>query len=103
MFSKIIPNVSIDWVSVESSANMCIDGFHLILSNKNIDKICNEFKIHLVLHYIDDDTTYNNHTRKITCNFKKNIGVCKSEAVHNIEMNLYRKHYFLEEKTCFYI
>ena len=41
------------------------------LSNKNIDKICNEFKIHLVLHYIDDDTTYNNHTRKITCNFKK--------------------------------
>lgn len=39
LFSKIIPNVSIDWVSVESSANMCIDGFHLILSNKSIENM----------------------------------------------------------------
>lgn len=71
------------------------------LTNKNIDEICNEFKINLVLHYIDDETTYSNRNRKISCNHKRNIGVCKNEAEHNIEMNLYRKHYFLEEETCF--
>ena len=71
------------------------------LSNKNIDEICNEFQICLILHYLDDDTTYKHQNRTISCDYKINMGVSKDKANHVIELNLYKKHYFLEEKTPF--
>lgn len=71
------------------------------LSNKCIDEICLEYKIHLILYYIDDETTYTNKRMKIGCNYKKYIGVKQEEAKYYIEMNLYKQHYFLEEITPF--
>ena len=62
---------------------------------KCIEEICNEFKIHLILHYLTED-----RNRQIL------IGVKQDEASYTIEMNLYQKHYFIEEFTpfsCYYV
>ena len=45
------------------------------LSNKHIDEICREYKIHIKLHYLDDETTNGNKNKKIGCNYKRFIGV----------------------------
>ena len=63
---------------------------------KCIEEICFEFKIHLILHYLDDD-----RKRRLTLGNKKFIGVGEEEAAYVIEMSLYQKHYFIEEVTPF--
>ena len=68
---------------------------------KCIEEICNEFKIHLIMHYITDDIN-----QQVTLNNKKHIGVKQEEASYCIEMNLFRKHFFIEETTpisCYYL
>ena len=71
------------------------------LSNKSVDELCREFKIHLKLHYLDDETTEGNRNKKIGCNYKRFIGVSEDVANFTVEMNIYKKHYFLEEITPF--
>ena len=71
------------------------------LSNKHIDEICREYKIHIKLHYLDDETTIGNKNKKIGCNYKRFIGVTEEAASYKIDMNIYKKHYFLEEATPF--
>lgn len=63
---------------------------------KCIEELCSEFKIHLIIHYINEE-----RNRRISSVNKKFIGVSDEEAVYNIEMNLYQKHYFIEEVTPF--
>ena len=65
-------------------------------SIKSITKICQEFKINLICHYINDK-----RSGKIGPSHQKFIGVEENEAKYKIEMNLYKKHFFLEEKTPF--
>ena len=65
-------------------------------SIKSINEICKEFKIHLVCHYINDK-----RSEKVGPNQQKFIGVKEEEAAFKVEMNLFQKHYFLEEKTPF--
>ena len=61
---------------------------------KCVEEICNEFKIHLILHYLTED-----RNRQISSKDKKFIGVEQEKATYFIEMNLYQKHYFIEEQT----
>ena len=68
---------------------------------KCIEEICNEFKICLIIHYINDE-----RNRQISLKNKKYIGVNQTEASYCIEMNLFKKHYFIEEATsisCYYL
>lgn len=68
---------------------------------KCIEELCKEFKIHMILHYITED-----RNRQISTNNKKYFGVDANDASYNIEMNLFQKHYFIEEPTpisCYYI
>ena len=71
------------------------------LPYKCIEEICKEFKIHLILHYLTET-----RSRQITPSYKKFIGVSTDVASFDIEMNLFNKHYFIEEITnlsCYYI
>ena len=63
---------------------------------KCIEEICLEFKIHIILNYLNED-----RKRQISLGTKKYIGVKAEEASYNVEMNLYQKHYFIEEATPF--
>ena len=68
---------------------------------KSIDEICEEFKICLLLHYIDQ-----NINRQVSPQNKRYFGVKLDEASYCVEMNLFQKHYFLEEPTpisCYYL
>ena len=65
-------------------------------SIKTINKICQEFKINLSCHYFDDK-----RSRKVKPKHQNFIGVGENEAKYKVEMNLYQKHFFLEEKTPF--
>ena len=68
---------------------------------KCIEEICNEFKIHIILHYITEE-----RNRQISPNNKKFIGVKQEEASYCLEMNLFQKHYFIEEPTpisCYFL
>ena len=59
---------------------------------KCIEEICFEFKIHLILNYLNED-----RKRQISLENKKHIGVNNEDAKYVVEMNLYQKHYFIEE------
>ena len=53
------------------------------------------------MHYITDD-----RNQQVALNNKKHIGVKQEEASYCIEMNLFRKHFFIEETTpisCYYL
>lgn len=50
----------------------------------------------MVCHYINDK-----RSEKVGPNQQKFIGVKEEEAAFKVEMNLFQKHYFLEEKTPF--
>ena len=68
---------------------------------KCIEEICCEFKIHMILHYINEE-----RNRQIAVKDKKYFGVEPNEASYCVEMNLFQKHYFLEEPTpisCYYL
>ena len=68
---------------------------------KSIDEICEEFKICLLLHYIDQ-----NINRQVSPQNKRYFGVKQDEASYCVEMNLFQKHFFIEEATpisCYYI
>ena len=67
------------------------------LTNKSIDEVCKEFKIHLILYYLSDEASEANRKRKIACDKQKFIGVSQDLADFVIKMNLYKKHYFLKK------
>ena len=53
------------------------------------------------MHYITDD-----RNQQVALNNKKHIGVKQKEASYCIDMNLYKKHFFIEETTsvsCYYL
>lgn len=71
-------------------------------SPKNINLVCQEFKIHLIIH----DLEYKSNHSLIRNQGKKNpgqkgtyLGVPKEEAKYIVEMNLFKDHFFLEEPT----
>ena len=73
-------------------------------SPKNINLVCQEFKIHLIIHDKDDKSKHSlirNQCKKRTTQDKNYsyLGVPKEEAKHIIEMNLFKDHFFLEEPT----
>ena len=72
------------------------------LSNKSINEVCKEFKIHLILNYLSDEANKSMQVRKIEYEKQKFVGVSSEQANYSIEMNLYKKHYFIEEITQFY-
>ena len=72
------------------------------LSNKHIDELCQEYKIHIKLYYLYYERTEGHRVEKIRCNHKNFIGVSEENASYKIDMNIYKKHYFLEEATPFY-
>ena len=51
------------------------------LSNKSVDELCREYKIHLKLHYFDDETTEGNKNKKIGCNYKDLSVLVKKQQV----------------------
>jgi methionine salvage enolase-phosphatase E1 len=65
-----------------------------MLNQSKIRNICDEFQIQLILHYIDDESKQT--SRKLTNRSKKAIPV---EYKYTVEMNLYKGHYFLDERT----
>ena len=67
------------------------------LSNSAVEDLCNEFKIHFKLNYID----VNNKSEKIKHKNKKYFGVSEDKAEHKHIFNIYNKHYFIEERTPF--
>ena len=71
------------------------------LSNKSINEVCKEFKIHLILNYLSDEANKSMQVRKIEYEKQKFVGVSSEQANYSIEMNLYKKHYFIEEITPF--
>ena len=73
------------------------------LSQSAINSLCEEFKIHLKLSYIDDNATGKNKRRTIqSCNNKRNyLGVPESDANTSHTINIYEQHYFIEERTPF--
>ena len=60
-----------------------------------MDAICEEFKLHVVVHDLEDE----NHNSKFRVNKKNYFGVPEKEAFNVIHINSYKEHYFLEEKT----
>ena len=86
---------------VLNQIKLCIQNNFLPI--KYIKEICYEFKIHLIVHYISDDRNIKYYDQTLNNTF---IGVSTEEAKYIIEMNLFRKHYFIEETTllsCYYI
>ena len=78
------------------------------LPQGSIEKICQEFHIHIKLPYIDDETTaknkkQTNKTTKKDGSRKSYYGVAKDEAVDGRihELTIYKNHYCIEEKTPF--
>ena len=75
------------------------------LSQGSIEKICQEFKIHIKLSYIDDSSDRKN--KKTTVQQCKNkvrksyLGVKDAEPQRTHTFNVYEDHYFIEEKTPF--
>ena len=60
-----------------------------------MDAICEEFKLHVVVHDLEDE---NKHS-KFRVNKKNYFGVPEKEAFNVIHLNSFKEHYFLEEKT----
>ena len=75
------------------------------LTQGSINKLCEEFKIHLSLTYIDDETESKNKKHSIrpmiNGSRKNYLGVEKTTTNRTHKFNIYEKHYFIEEKTPF--
>ncbi len=67
----------------------------------DINYICCEHKIHLIIHDIDPGLSYSNRRARIKINNKRQnyLGVSKNEAIYKCEMNLFNNHYFIEKLT----
>ena len=67
--------------------------------------MCEEFKIHLNLTYIDEESNTKNKKRTVV-SFKDKktkpfMGIKNAEPNRTHHMNIFEKHYFLEEETPF--
>ena len=76
------------------------------LTHSSIEKLCQEFKIHLKIIYIDENANTKNKKQQTIKRAKgqksKNyLGLSELEAKHKHIFNLFEKHYFIEEKTPF--
>ena len=69
------------------------------LSNSAINNLCQEFKIHISVSYINEDANSKNKKKSLGKN--SYIGVEKAEPNRTHKFNIYEKHYFIEEKTPF--
>ena len=73
-------------------------------SVSKIDKICIEHYFHIILHCINDDQIINQNKKYVfrRKNGSKNyLGVKKDLAKKIIHLNIYKGHFFIEEKTIF--
>ena len=72
-------------------------------TQSSFDELCQEHRINLTLHYLDDDAESKSRKVESRKNGKRRLylGVPKAEAEYTLEMNIYKDHYFLEEKTPF--
>ncbi len=75
------------------------------LSQTAIESLCNEFKIHLKLSLIDDNSNRKNKKTTVQSSKKSSrksfLGVKDAEKNRTHVMNVYENHYFIEEKTPF--
>ena len=78
------------------------------LSQNAIEKLCQEFHIHIKLSYIDDDTKgknkkQTNKTTKADGSRKNYYGIKKQDAAENRihQFAIYKNHYLIEEVTPF--
>ena len=73
------------------------------LSQSSINKLCDEFKIHINLTNIDEEFEGKNKKKSVaTCkegNRKYYMGVAEAESNRIHKLNIYQKHYFIEEPT----
>ena len=75
------------------------------LSQSSINQLCEEFKIQLRITYIDEESNTKNKKRTIVS--KKNnkskpfMGISNAAPNRTHQMNIFEKHYFLEETTPF--
>ena len=67
------------------------------LGLNKMDAICEEFNLHVIVHDMEQT---NNH-RKFRVNKKNYFGVPREQAIAIIDLNSYKNHYFLEEKTIY--
>ncbi|KAK8889413.1 hypothetical protein M9Y10_034159 [Tritrichomonas musculus] len=75
------------------------------LSQSSINKICHEFKIHLKLSFINEESSTKNK-KKTVCSTKNNksksfLGIDKAAPNRTHTLNVYNNHYFIEEQTPF--
>ncbi len=75
------------------------------LSQSSINKICYEFKIHLKLSFINEESSTKNKKKTVrsTKNNKSKsfLGIDNAEPNRTHTMNVYNNHYFIEEQTPF--
>lgn len=75
------------------------------LSQSSVDDLCKEFKIHIKLTYIDENCEGKNKKKTIESakggNRKSYMGIKEAEPNRTHNMNIFEKHYFLEEMTQF--
>ncbi len=76
------------------------------LSQTKVNDICKEFKIYLRLKYYDLETTAKRKGHYVRQTIEKNnrkryIGVAEKEAIDKIELNIFQKHYFIQETSPF--
>ena len=71
------------------------------LSQGNIKKICDEFKIKIIIFKINDDTECKNKKRKVINNDHNFIGYENATPDRTFTFCLYEDHYYLYERTPF--
>ncbi len=75
------------------------------ITQNSVNHLCEEFNIHLNLIYIDDEA--NSKNKKSPARFyhdnerKCYMGVKQADPTRTHKFNVYRKHYFIEERTPF--
>ena len=70
------------------------------ISQGNISKLCEEFKIKLIVSRIDEGATKNKRTKVIN-HGNKYLGYANADKDKTFTFALYEEHYFIEEKTQF--
>ncbi|WP_300712471.1 DNA polymerase, partial [uncultured Brachyspira sp.] len=75
------------------------------LSQKSLNELCMEFKLHIKLSFIDEDANGKNKKRSVrsqkNSKDKYYLGIENAEPNRTHTMNVFNKHYFIEEKTPF--
>jgi hypothetical protein len=70
-----------------------------MLNQTKVRRIAEEFGIHLILHYIDDDTLNPTENHNTSRQIRESNKTCSFDYKYEVEMNLYKGHVFLEERS----